>query len=97
MEKKKVKWYYRPFWVWTLLLSVGPFALPCLIFSPRFKRSSKIIISVIVLGFTCYSFYAVYQIRYLMSNPDEMMKMLETYLTPEQMNLIRFYMDGMQF
>jgi len=44
-----VPWYYgRPF-VWIMILTFGPFALPLLILSPCFGRLSKLLISLVLL------------------------------------------------
>ena len=50
-KEKKGKWYFSmPVFV-TVLLCVGPFALPLLWFNPdpRFTRKRKILISIIVI------------------------------------------------
>ena len=45
-----LKWYYRPVWVLLLLFVVlGPFGLPYLWKSPRFSRSLKVVLTVLVV------------------------------------------------
>jgi len=45
-----LKWYYRPAWVLFLLFGVlGPFGLPYLWKSPRFSRSLKVVLTVLVV------------------------------------------------
>ena len=94
-EITKCKWYYKPFWVWTLILSVGPFALPFLILSPRFSKTSKWIISIITCIFTVYLAYTGYQAYQMINNPEELKAMLQKYLTPEQMEMFNLYEDMM--
>ena len=48
-----LKWYYRPVWVLALLfLVLGPLALPYLWKSPRFSRSAKVALTVLVIVYT---------------------------------------------
>ena len=45
-----LKWYYRPAWVLFLLFGVlGPFGLPYLWKSPRFSRSLKVVLTVLMV------------------------------------------------
>ena len=47
-----LKWYYRPVWVLLLLFVVlGPFGLPYLWKSPSFSRSSKVVLTVLVVAY----------------------------------------------
>ena len=58
---EKVAWYLRPVPVIVLLFFVlGPFALPLLYKSPKFSKSLKIVLSIIVIVYTFYLTLAVY-------------------------------------
>ncbi len=53
MNKEKVKWYLNPVIVVLLLFFVlGPFGLPLLYRSPRFSKTLRIILTVIVSVYT---------------------------------------------
>jgi hypothetical protein len=94
-EITKCKWYYKPFWVWVLILSIGPFALPFLILSPRFNKISKWIIPIITCIVTVYFAYSGYQAYQIINNPEELKAMLQKYLTPEQMEMFNMYENMM--
>ena len=47
-----LKWYYRPVWVLLLLFVVlGPLGLPYLWKSPAFSRSSKVVLTGLVVAY----------------------------------------------
>ncbi len=54
--KPKEKWYFSTMVVVIALLSLGPLALPLVWIHPRYKRLTKVIISVIVLVLCVVSF-----------------------------------------
>jgi len=56
-EKPKPKWYFSTTIVVIALLSVGPLALPLVWFNPRYKRITKIVVSVIVVALTIWSYF----------------------------------------
>ena len=49
VKKGNERWYSKTSLLVIALLCVGPLALPLLWFNPRFKNSSKIIITIIVI------------------------------------------------
>jgi len=53
-DKPQVKWYFKTSTLIIALLCVGPLALSALWLNPRFSRTFKIIISIIVLAITYY-------------------------------------------
>ena len=54
-QDEKVKWYLRPVSVvLSLFFVLGPFGLPLLYKSPRFSRTSKIILTIAVVIYTFY-------------------------------------------
>ena len=54
-EDRKTKWYLRPISVVLLLFFVlGPFGLPLLYKSPKFSRTSKILLTLVVMIYTIY-------------------------------------------
>jgi len=58
-EDPKIKWYLRPINVVLLLFFVlGPFGLPLLYRSPKFSKTLKIILTVVVLIYTSYLIFA---------------------------------------
>ena len=57
MEKgqSQIKWYFKPVVVIIAIFCVGgPFALPLLWLSPAFKKSHKIVITILVVGLTLW-------------------------------------------
>jgi len=57
LEKKpQIKWYFKTYTFVVALLCVGPLALPMLWFNPRFRRVSKILISIIVITISYFLF-----------------------------------------
>ena len=53
----KTKWYYSTSSIVIALLCLGPLALPLLWINPRYKTSSKLVVTVIVIGVSvlfCY-------------------------------------------
>jgi hypothetical protein len=48
-KKQPEKWYFKPTFLVTAFLLVGPFALPSLWFHPRLNKNTKIIVTVIVI------------------------------------------------
>jgi hypothetical protein len=62
-EDRKIKWYLRPINVVLLLfLVLGPFGLPLLYRSPKFSKTSKIILTVVVMIYTSYLIFASLEI-----------------------------------
>lgn len=53
----KLKWYFSTTAVVIALLSVGPFALPLVWLHPRYKRVTKIILTIIIIGLSIWSYY----------------------------------------
>ena len=62
-EDRKTKWYLRPISVVLLLFFVlGPFGLPLLYRSPKFSRTSKIILTLVVMIYTLYLIFVSLEI-----------------------------------
>ena len=53
------KWYFKTSTFVVALLCVGPLALPLLWFNPRIRRTSKIVITVIVLVLTYFLWVSI--------------------------------------
>ncbi|MFH1837203.1 MAG: zinc ribbon domain-containing protein [Candidatus Omnitrophota bacterium] len=53
-KKEGIKWYLKTPFLVIAFLCVGPFALPLLWINPRYKRNSKILISILVLSVSYY-------------------------------------------
>ncbi len=53
-KKQQIKWYLRTSVLVIAFLSVGPLALPLVWVNPRFNKTSKIIISVVVVILTYF-------------------------------------------
>jgi hypothetical protein len=60
---EKIKWYLRPIIVIILLFFVlGPFALPLLYKSPKFTKTLKIVLTIVVIVYTLYLVFASIEI-----------------------------------
>ena len=53
MEKQD-KWYYKTYGVVIAILFLGPFALPLVWKNPRYNRTAKIAVTVLVAVMTYY-------------------------------------------
>jgi hypothetical protein len=75
----KVKWYLRPVGVVLLLfLVLGPFGLPLLYKSPKFSRTVKVILTIVVIVYTSYLIFASLEIgRELYRRTEELQDMLK--------------------
>ncbi len=73
-DERRTKWYLKPVGVVLLLFFVlGPFGLPLLYKSPKFSKTSKVILTVIVMAYTCYLIFASLEIG------KELYKTMEVY------------------
>ncbi|MBI3008703.1 MAG: hypothetical protein HYY56_04220 [Candidatus Omnitrophica bacterium] len=62
-EDEKIKWYLKPVSVVILLFFVlGPLALPLLYKSPKFNKTFKIILTIIVILYTAYFIFVSLEI-----------------------------------
>jgi hypothetical protein len=62
-EDEKAKWYLRPVSVVLLLFSVlGPFGLSLLYKSPKFSKTTKIILTIAVIIYTSYLIFVSLEI-----------------------------------
>ncbi len=62
-EDGRIKWYLRPISVVLLLFFVlGPFALPLLYKSPKFSKTLKIILTIVVIIYTSYLIFTSLEI-----------------------------------
>jgi polyferredoxin len=78
-EDRKIKWYLRPISVVLLLFFVlGPFGLPLLYKSPKFSKTLKIILTIVVIIYTSYLIFASLEIgRELYRRMGELQNILE--------------------
>lgn len=53
----KTKWYFSTATVVIALLSVGPLALPLVWLHPVYKRTTKIILTIIIIGICVWSYF----------------------------------------
>ena len=54
-NKKEIRWYYRPWIVLGLLLFVlGPLGLPLVYKSPKFNRTWKVMMTLVMIAYTWY-------------------------------------------
>jgi len=58
MTLDPAKWYFKTYAYVMAFLCVGPIALPLVWLNPRYKRSKKILITIITL-FVCYVVFAL--------------------------------------
>jgi len=64
---EKVKWYLRPISaVLFLFFVLGPFGLPLLYRSPKFNKTLKIILTIVVMIYTSYLIFASLEIARLL-------------------------------
>ncbi len=77
-EDQKTKWYLRPVSVILLLFFVlGPFGLPLLYQSPKFSKTSKIILTIAVALYTFYLVFVSLEIgRELYYRMEELQELL---------------------
>ena len=77
-KTEKTKWYLRPIGVVLLLFFVlGPLGLPLLYKSPKFGKASKIILTIVVMVYTCYLIFASLEIaRELYTRMEELQELL---------------------
>ncbi|MGA2468697.1 MAG: hypothetical protein ABSH06_30700 [Thermodesulfobacteriota bacterium] len=62
-KEVKVKWYLNPVIVVLLLFFVlEPFALPLLYKSPKFNKTSKTILTIVVIAYTLFLIFASLEI-----------------------------------
>jgi hypothetical protein len=62
-DEGKIKWYLRPISVVLLLFFVlGPLGLPLLYKSPKFSKTLKVILTIVVVLYTCYLIFASLEI-----------------------------------
>ncbi len=53
-EKPKTKWYFGNSFLIITFLCVGPLVLPLIWFNPRFSRTTKIVVSIIIVIVSYY-------------------------------------------
>ncbi len=58
-DKPKTKWYFSTVFVVIALLSVGPLALPLVWYHPRYKKPTKIVISIIIIALSVLSYFVL--------------------------------------
>jgi hypothetical protein len=62
-EEGKVKWYLNSIIVVLLLFFIlGPFGLPLLYKSPKFTRTSRIILTIVVIVYTAFLIFGSLEI-----------------------------------
>jgi hypothetical protein len=62
-EDEKIEWYLRPVSVVLLLFFVlGPFGLPLLYKSPKLSKTTKIILTIIIIIYSSYLIFASLEI-----------------------------------
>jgi len=64
-DKPRTKWYFSTYSAVIGLLCVGPLALPLVWFNPRYKKTTKLVLTVIVILLTvvlCYASVRLFQI-----------------------------------
>jgi hypothetical protein len=62
-SKPKTKWYFSTSAVVIAVLCLGPLALPLVCLNPRYKTTTKVVVSVLIIAFTvllCYLLGYIY-------------------------------------
>ena len=57
--RPKTKWYFTTSSVVIALLCLGPLALRLVWFNPRYKTTTRLVVTVLVIAITILSFYLV--------------------------------------
>jgi hypothetical protein len=80
-EEGKAKWYLNPISVVLLLFFVlGPFGLPLLYKSPKFSKTLKVILTVVVIVYTSFLIFASLEIgRELYRRMQELRGILDQF------------------
>lgn len=58
-KKEKVRWFFKSSSLIILFLCVGPLVLPLVWANPRFKRNTKLIITIIIAIITYFAWIAI--------------------------------------
>ena len=53
-QSPKTKWYFSTSVIVIALISVGPFALPLVWLHPRYHRATKVILTIVITGFSIW-------------------------------------------
>jgi len=62
--KPKTKWYFNTVAIIIAILCVGPLALPLVWLNPQYKVITKLVVTILVIGFTILLSYSAYHICY---------------------------------
>ena len=78
-KDEELRWYLRPLSVvLSLFFVLGPFGLPLLYRSPRFSRTSKIVLTIAVVIYTSYLIFISLEIaKELYNRMEEFKEILE--------------------
>lgn len=69
----KTKWYFSTSTVVIAILCIGPLALPLVLFNPRYKVTTKIIVTVIVIVLTIvFGFLSIHMYQNLIDQIRQM-------------------------
>jgi hypothetical protein len=61
-EVDKVKWYFSTSTIVIALLTVGPLALPLVWLQPKYKMMTKIILTIVIIGLSIWSYIIIQQL-----------------------------------
>lgn len=75
-RRPKTKWYFSTTGVVILLLSIGPFALPLVWFHPHYKSITKIILTIVIIGFSIWFYYFIKDVYINLMQQIEMLNLL---------------------
>ena len=77
-DNSPTKWYFKTPIVIIAILSFFPFALPLVWYNPNYKRSTKVIVTIIVVLFTAVSLYLTpYLLKLVQNTISELNQQLE--------------------
>jgi len=57
--RPRTKWYYSTHIVVIALLCLGPFALPLVWFNPRYKMTTKIVVTVVIVVISVWCYFVI--------------------------------------
>ena len=60
-DQKKIKWYFKPYWLIIAFLCAGPLILPLVWLNPDFNRQKKIILSIIIIIVSYFAGFVLFK------------------------------------
>lgn len=58
-DKQKTKWYFSTAGIVIALLAIGPLALPLIWFHPNYKQTTKITLTIVIIGISLLIYFVM--------------------------------------